>query len=179
MANNRNSIVAGVIVLAAAVGFLAWKGILGYPPQGTEGTIGAAKRYQSEQIAAGDVELNDPQTQAFIQSDLFHRLQTDVEFRKGVIAGGLDRFITAEAHAVDMARSANELARAAEAAKLTDAAAKAKDLAARAEELARLRSAAARAAVDAGKAAEVARAALDLAKRKGISKIGFVTAPGE
>lgn len=136
MATSRNSIVAGVIVLAAAVGFLAWKGVLGYPPKGTEGSIGAAKRYQAEQISPADVQLNDPQTQAFIQSDLFHRMQTDADFRKAVVDGSLDRYASAQAYATDLERAASGLRHSAETAKQTAISAKALAVAALADALA-------------------------------------------
>ncbi|HEY6014851.1 MAG TPA: hypothetical protein VIU37_12620, partial [Candidatus Limnocylindrales bacterium] len=169
MASNRNSIVAGVIVLAAAVGFLAWKGVIGYPPKGTEGSIGAAKRYQAQQITANDVELNDPQTQAFIQSDLFHRMQTDAEFRKAVVDGGLDRFVTAQARATDLARSARDVGKAADAAKLTDAAARALDVAKMADALASVKDFAKM--VDADKmVVDLSKASLDLARMTDVAK---------
>jgi hypothetical protein len=84
---NARGVIIVVVVAIAAIGYFALRGSK-FPPGSSEGTIGAAKRYQSEQIAANDVQLNDAQTQAFIQSDLFHRMQTDAEFRKSVIDGG-------------------------------------------------------------------------------------------
>jgi len=43
----------------------------------TEGTIGAAQRYQSTQISASDVKVGDPALQAFLQTDTFDRLLHD------------------------------------------------------------------------------------------------------
>jgi len=70
---------AGVGVVGLAVAHMA--GI--FPPKsGLEGTIGAAKRYASRQISDRDVKLTDQQLQAFVQSDLFHKLATNAEFKK-------------------------------------------------------------------------------------------------
>jgi len=67
----------GVIGVAAAV-LLAMR-VIGYPPSesGTEGTIGAAQRYQAPQISNADVKVTDAQLQAFLQSDAFERLKKD------------------------------------------------------------------------------------------------------
>ena len=68
-------------VVAVALVVAVWKGA--FPPQGgMEGTIGAAKRYQSEQLAAGDVALTDSDIQDLLQSDLFHQIVTDASFRE-------------------------------------------------------------------------------------------------
>ncbi len=82
MKNKRMLIVAGaVVVIAAAIGFAAWTGL--YPPKdGVEGAIGAANRYQAQQIGAGDVSLEDSRIQAFLQTDTFHKIATNAQFRK-------------------------------------------------------------------------------------------------
>ncbi|HET9251599.1 MAG TPA: hypothetical protein VFP58_05725 [Candidatus Eisenbacteria bacterium] len=68
-------------LVAVALVVAVWKGA--FPPQGgMEGTIGAAKRYQSEQLAAGDVALTDSDIQDLLQSDLFHQIVTDASFRE-------------------------------------------------------------------------------------------------
>lgn len=69
---------------AAAAIVLGVFSITGYPPvgRGTEGSIDAAKRYQSEQIAAKDVVLGDTAAQQFLQSDVFDRLMRDDAARK-------------------------------------------------------------------------------------------------
>jgi hypothetical protein len=83
MKSNRIALIAGVVVIAAVVGFLAMRNY--WPPKdGTEGAIGAANRYTAQQIADQDVVLKDPQVQAFLQSDTFHQLATNAEFRKCV-----------------------------------------------------------------------------------------------
>jgi hypothetical protein len=43
----------------------------------TEGTIGAAQRYQAEQIKKSDVKVGDADLQAFLQSDIFDKLAHD------------------------------------------------------------------------------------------------------
>ena len=69
------------IVGALAVIALGYLGVRGYPPvdQGAVGTVGAAKRYESEQIATKDVNLQNPQLQEFMQSDAFHSLMANPE----------------------------------------------------------------------------------------------------
>ena len=71
--------------LAAAAGIvLAVLAYTGFPPDsgGSEGAIGAAKRYQAGQIAASDVKLGDQAAQEFLQSDLFDKLVRDDNARK-------------------------------------------------------------------------------------------------
>jgi hypothetical protein len=71
--------------LAAAAGIaLAVLSYTGFPPEsgGSEGAIGAAKRYQAGQIAASDVKLGDQAAQEFLQSDLFDKLVRDDNARK-------------------------------------------------------------------------------------------------
>jgi hypothetical protein len=82
-------IIVGVgLVAAVGVVFAYWSGLLP-PKSGVEGTIGAAQRYQSGQIADKDVVLQDQQLQALLQSDVFHKLQTDPAYEAGfrVIVG--------------------------------------------------------------------------------------------
>jgi hypothetical protein len=83
MKGNRIAVIVGVIIVVAVVGFLALRGH--YPPKdGTEGTIGAAQRYTAQQISGQDVTLQSPEVQAFLQSDTFHQLATNPEFRQCV-----------------------------------------------------------------------------------------------
>jgi len=70
---------AGVAVVGIVVAHYA--GIIP-PKSGLEGTIGAAKRYQATQITDRDVVLQDPQVQALLQSDLFHKVIATPEFKK-------------------------------------------------------------------------------------------------
>ena len=80
--NNKKAVISvGVLAVAVVVGFVALRGT--WPPgQGTEGAIGAANRYSSTQITTDDVKLQDADIQAFIQSDLFHKIATNPEFRQ-------------------------------------------------------------------------------------------------
>jgi hypothetical protein len=68
------------VVIAIALGIASFKGVIP-PKSGVEGTIGAAKRYQTTQISAGDVTLTDAEMQDLLQSDLFHQIVTDANFR--------------------------------------------------------------------------------------------------
>jgi len=87
MKNNRWFIVLGaVVVVAGLVAFASWTGL--YPPKnGTEGAIGAANRYQARQISADDVKVTESQVQAFLQSDLFHKIATNPRFRNALQEG--------------------------------------------------------------------------------------------
>jgi hypothetical protein len=83
MKGNQIAVIAGVVVVAAVVGFLAMRN---QPPKGgTEGAIGAANRYTAQQITDADVVLKDAKVQAFLQSDTFHQLATNAEFRSAVV----------------------------------------------------------------------------------------------
>ena len=83
MNNKKAVIIVSVAAVAVIVGFVALRGT--WPPgSGTEGAIGAANRYSSPQIADTDVKIQDADLQAFIQSDLFHKLATNTEFRNMV-----------------------------------------------------------------------------------------------
>lgn len=57
--------------------------VRGFPmvDRGTEGTIGAAKKYQAQQLASGDVKTADPAVQEFLQSDTFDRIAKDPQAR--------------------------------------------------------------------------------------------------
>jgi len=69
-------VLIGVIGVAAAGLLVAY--VFGYPPAShTEGTIGAAQRYQAEQIKNSDVKVTSPELQAFIQTDAFDKLIHD------------------------------------------------------------------------------------------------------
>lgn len=85
MKKNRKLIVlAAVLVVAGIAGYAAITGL--YPPRtGTEGAIGAASRYQAQQISESDVALQDAKVQAFLQSDVFHKMSTNATFRKQML----------------------------------------------------------------------------------------------
>jgi hypothetical protein len=83
MNNKKAVIIVSLVAVAVIVGFVALRGT--WPPgSGTEGAIGAANRYSSPQITDTDVKIQDADIQAFIQSDLFHKMATNPEFRKMV-----------------------------------------------------------------------------------------------
>lgn len=83
MNNKKAVIIVSLVAVAVIVGFVALRGT--WPPgSGTEGAIGAANRYSSPQITDTDVKIQDADLQAFIQSDLFHKLATNTEFRNMV-----------------------------------------------------------------------------------------------
>ncbi len=78
-------IVGIAATVAAALGiYVAMGGSV--PPQGTEGTIGAAKRYQGQQLTSDDVQLGDQSTQDFLQSATFDALRRDPELRKSFVS---------------------------------------------------------------------------------------------
>lgn len=81
MQNRKTWLILGSVVVAAVIGFVALRGV--YPPRtNVEGAIGGADRYQSTQITDTDVVLKDAEVQAFLQSDLFHRMSTDADFAR-------------------------------------------------------------------------------------------------
>jgi hypothetical protein len=94
--NKRNVVILGTLLVAAVIGIVYWKGI--YPPRtGVEGTIGAANRYQSQQIAESDVVLKDQAVQAFIQSDTFRKLAANPEFAKTAESASFQELAKSEA----------------------------------------------------------------------------------
>jgi hypothetical protein len=70
-------------IAAVAVVAIAYFAIKGTPPvgPGAEATVGAAKKYQSEQISGQDVVLQDTEVQQLLQSDAFRRAIADKETR--------------------------------------------------------------------------------------------------
>ncbi len=78
--NKRMFVYVGIIA-AVLVGIGVMSGIIP-PKSGTEGSIGAANRYQSTQIEDKDVALENSEFNDLLQSDVVHKLATDVEFRK-------------------------------------------------------------------------------------------------
>jgi len=74
------------LVATAALALVVMK-FVGYPPiDGAQGTIGAAKRYQADQIAPSDVKVDDS-AQAFVQSDVFDQMLKDNDTRQ-LLANG-------------------------------------------------------------------------------------------
>src|ERR1051325_2370882 len=73
-------------VMGAAAAVLIVLKMAGYPPasDATEGTIGAAQRYQAQQISDSDVKLTDADLQKLLQSDAFHALMSDKAARQAL-----------------------------------------------------------------------------------------------
>src|SRR6266581_1278816 len=92
---NKTWIITGAVVVAAAIGYVALRGPQ-VPRKGTEGAIGAAKRYQSQQISNQDVTLDSPQVASFIQSDTFRKLATDKAFREAAKNEALASFLRSD-----------------------------------------------------------------------------------
>jgi hypothetical protein len=115
---STKKVLLGVAAVAViAIGYFA---ITGWPPvgPGTEGTVGAAQRYRSEQIAGKDVQVESGDLQAFMQSELFHKLMTDESARKAITAPEVQ---AAFASAAGRAFLASQAANAASAANAADA----------------------------------------------------------
>ena len=72
------------VLAAAAAVVLGIFIVKGFPvvDRGTEATIGAAKRYQAEQLGNQDVTVGDTQVQDFLQSETFDRLIKDDSARQ-------------------------------------------------------------------------------------------------
>lgn len=69
-------VLIGLIGIAAAGLLVAYIG--GFPATtGTEGTIGAAQRYNAEQIKKSDVKVENAALAAFMQTDVFEKLSRD------------------------------------------------------------------------------------------------------
>jgi hypothetical protein len=72
------------VLAAAAAVVLAFFIVTGFPKvdRGTEATIGAAQRYQAQQLSNKDVVVGDTQIQEFLQSETFDRLMKDESARR-------------------------------------------------------------------------------------------------
>ena len=72
------------VLAAAAAVVLGVFIVKGFPVvnQGTDATIGAAKRYQAEQLSNKDVAVGDTKIQEFLQSEAFDRLMKDDSARQ-------------------------------------------------------------------------------------------------
>ena len=74
--SSRKLLLGIAAVAVMAIGYFA---VMGYPPvgPGSEGAVGAAKRYESEQMSRKDLKLENSELQAFMQTDTFQRLIAD------------------------------------------------------------------------------------------------------
>ena len=95
MARNRMMVFAALVVVAAGLVYFATGHRL--PPQGAQGSIGAAQRYNDQQMGTGDVQLTDAEIQAFLQSDTFHKIATDPTFRAAVKSGDIAKLASSDA----------------------------------------------------------------------------------
>ena len=87
--NKRMAVLVGVLIVGAVVAFIALRG---YPPTGnTSGAIGAAQRYTAQPMSDTDVQLSSADAQAFLQSDVFHKMATDASFRQQVKNGNISK----------------------------------------------------------------------------------------
>jgi hypothetical protein len=88
---NKQWILGGAVVLAAIVAVVALRNP--GPKTNAQGTIGAANRYHSEQVAAKDVSLDDPTIASFIQSDTFRKLAASDAFREAAKTDAFSRIV--------------------------------------------------------------------------------------
>ena len=109
-------------IAAAAVIAIALFAVKGFPPvgPGAEGTVGAAQRYQSQQIEGKDVVLQDAAVQQLLQSDSFRRLISDKEaravlatkdFQKAMSDASVQAFVAAAARDAALASAVTNAAR--------------------------------------------------------------------
>lgn len=90
---NRITVLIVVVAITAAVSAALMRGYGSHartapnPPVPAAGTIGAANDLRSNQPVGNDAVITDQQMQALRQSDLFHRMQLNPEFRKAMQAG--------------------------------------------------------------------------------------------
>ena len=87
--SNKGVVLVAAVVVVAGVAIAAMNGWLP-PKKGAEGTIGAASRYQSPQIADADVAIADQKVQAFLQSDIYTKMASDATFRKFVLSNSAE-----------------------------------------------------------------------------------------
>jgi hypothetical protein len=92
--SNKKWILGVAAVAAVVVAVIALRGP--NPGSNTQGTIGAAARYQSEQIKSSDVSLDNPQVAAFLQSDAFRKLATDAAFREAAKSDAFGRVVASD-----------------------------------------------------------------------------------
>ena len=79
---------AGIVIIGAAVIVFALviSNYIGYPPSEDDatGAIGAAKKYQAEQITDADVNLDNPELQALLQDDKVLEILENEEFQRAL-----------------------------------------------------------------------------------------------
>ncbi len=88
-----------VCVAIVAVGAIGYFAINGFPPTGAgaQGTVGAAVRHQSGQITKGDVALDNPDLQTFMQTDVYDKIIKDPQLRNVLSNQAFQQAISNEA----------------------------------------------------------------------------------
>ncbi len=109
----------GVIGMAAAGLLVAYIGGVPSIGEGTEGTIGAAQRYQSRQIASNDVKVDNADLQAFMQTEAFDQLIHDKQALAALASPSLQAALAAPGFTAALARP--ELRQALAASSVRDA----------------------------------------------------------
>jgi len=92
--SNKKWILGTAVVLAAVIAFVALRN----PSRqsNAQGTIGAANRYQSQQVSGSDVSLDNPQVASFLQSDTFRKLAASPSFREAAKNTDFSRVIASD-----------------------------------------------------------------------------------
>ena len=116
--NTQTSTGGGIVIKKVLIGTVAAAAIVlgmaywtGYPPitnQGTEGTIGAAQRYQAKQMSDKDVVLGDAAAQKFLQSETFDRVMKNEKARNFLKKAAKDpemRRALVDSHFITMMRN--------------------------------------------------------------------------
>lgn len=92
---NKKWLLTGAVIIAAAIALVYLRGPR-VTNHGTEGAIGAANRYQSQQMTAQDVTLDNPEMAAFIQTDTFRKIAADPALREAFRSEALSVVIGSE-----------------------------------------------------------------------------------
>ena len=92
--SNKKWILGAAVVVAAVIAFVALRNP--NRQSNAEGTIGAAHRYQSQQVSGSDVSLDNPQVASFLQSDAFRKLAANPAFRAAAKSDAFARVIGSE-----------------------------------------------------------------------------------
>ena len=89
--SNKKWILGAATAVAVVVAYLAIRNP--NPGSNAQGTIGAANRYQSQQISGADVKLDNQQVANFIQSDAFRKLAASPAFREAAKSDAFARLV--------------------------------------------------------------------------------------
>ena len=89
--SNKKWILGGAVAIAVVVAFVALRNP--NPGNNAQGTIGAANRYQSQQVSGADVSLDNNKIASFLQSDAFRKLAASPSFREAAKSDAFGRFV--------------------------------------------------------------------------------------